>query len=75
MLVHDRFDGCQAQSAAAWFGREANLKDPVSDAFKDPGTDVFNLDSYVLPNRKIRRGGARLIDILRTNQELTFLRG
>jgi hypothetical protein len=74
MLVHDRFDGCQAQSAAAWFGREANLKDSVSDAFRDPGAHVFNLDSHVLPNRKIRRGGALLIDILGTNLEPTFLR-
>ena len=36
MWVHDRFDGGQAQSTAAWYGRESNLKDPVSDAFRDP---------------------------------------
>ena len=74
MLLHDRLDGSQTQAAAAWFCRKKSLKYPVSNAFRNPGTAVFNLDSHVPPGRKPRRCWDPLINILGAHQKLASLR-
>ena len=74
MLLDDRLDGRQTQAAAAWFCCKKGLKYPVSNAFRNPGTLVFNLDSHVPPNRKVRRHWDPLINILGAHQKLAFLR-
>jgi hypothetical protein len=45
-----------------------------SNAFRNPGTLVFNLDSHVPPDRKVRRHWDPLINILGAHQKLAFLR-
>ena len=56
------------------FCRKTNLKYPVSNAFRNPGTPVFNLDSHVPPGRKARRRWDPLINILGAHQKLASLR-
>src|SRR5271155_5683578 len=74
MLLHDRFDGSQTQAAAAWLGRKTNLKYPLSNAFRNPDTPVFNLNFHVPPDGKVTRCRDPLINILSPHQKLACLR-
>src|SRR5271157_4123616 len=74
MLLHDRLDGSQAQTAAAWLCAKKNFKYPVSNVFRNPGTAIFNLDFHVLAGRKARGRCYPSINILGAHQKLASLR-
>ena|ERR1700680_2239489 len=73
MLLHDRLDRSETQAVAERLCRKTNLKYSVSNAFRNPGTAIFKLDSHIPPDRKVRGRWHPLINILGAHQKLAFL--